>query len=543
MKKKIAAIAAFSLLLCIPLTAYGTTYVPGQSLVAGDQIKAGNGLSFPGLEITWLDFGGDTVQAFSDMPNQYSEGLFYIRSSSGTVIFDKDGKITAVGDYDNVGPFSDGMALVQKTRPLVNWKPGELAAPPGSDSGYIDRTGKEVIPLGLLEDLSSDFHEGLAVIGWYGHKKGFIDKTGKIVIPRIYSDAGDYSEGLAPVQSPDTKLWGYIDSTGKLMLPMEYESATPFSENLAYVEKGGAGGYIDKTGATVIDFRLKAEDTEYSYIDRSFHDGLAVALDSSGRCGYIDKTGSFVIPAKYKETEPFTGGVAFVTEENPVYLNGYGSSYLINKKGERLTPLWGYSRYAGETMESGLIRVLYPFGSDPNQSIAMLNQYGAEVIPSDWNIKSISPFNEGYALLIGYYGNKQEVGLVKLPENINAKKSGRLIRVKIDGELLDFKDTDPVIENSRVLVPMREIFESLGTTVGWDPASQTASGIKGGTEVSLKIGDKKGSINGQAVELDSPALLRNGRTLVPARFIAESFHAEVGWDEASRTVIINTTHQ
>lgn len=165
------------------------------------------------------------------------------------------------------------------------------------------------------------------------------------------------------------------------------------------------------------------------------------------------------------------------------------------------------------------------------------------MIPSNWNIKSISPFNEGYALMIGYNGNKQEVGLVKLPENINNKKNGRLIRVEIDGKLLDFKDTDPVIENSRVLVPMREIFESLGASVGWDPGSQTASGSREGVEVTLKIGDKKGHIDGQAIELDAPAQIRNGRTLVPARFVAESFRAEVGWDEASRTVIINTAHQ
>lgn len=128
-KKKTTVILAFSILLCLPQTVCAQIYVPGQSLVAEDQEKASNGLRFPGLKIIWLDLGDDIVTSYSDMPNQYS----------------------------------DGMARIQKARPLINWKPGQLAAPPGFYSGYIDRTGKEVIPLGQLEEIDSEFHEGFAV--------------------------------------------------------------------------------------------------------------------------------------------------------------------------------------------------------------------------------------------------------------------------------------------------------------------------------------------------------------------------------------------
>ncbi len=536
----IASVLCIGLILCIPQTAYGEGYTAGQSMVAADQEEASKGLSFPGLDITWLDLGEDYIRYFSTMPNQFSEGIFTLPISSEMVTFDTSGKILSAGYYDEVDRFSDGMALVQKYLPReTEWRPGQLSAPPEYESGYIDLTGKEVIPLGKFHGLEADFHEGLAVLGGYtSENKGFINKAGEIAIPQIYLNAGDFSEGLAPVQSTETKLWGYIDSTGVLVVPMEYEKAEPFHDRVAYVIKNGLAGYIDNTGKTVIDFQFKTNEFDR---DRSFYNELAVALDDSGKYGYIGKSGEFVIPAQYLRAEPFTGDVAVVTCENPTYINGYGSSFLINRQGERLTPLWCYSSFSGEPMEDGLFRVLHPYGTDPNQSIAMLNRYGAEVIPASLHIENISPFNEGVALLIGSNKDgKLAVGLVKTPENIEEKKSGRLIKVLIDGKRLDFTDTDPVIENSKALVPMKAIFEALGAEVNWDAENYVATGTKDGIRVALKIGDNKGYINDETVELDAPARIQNARTLVPIRFVAESFHAEVSWNGETRTVSINT---
>jgi hypothetical protein len=527
------------LILCSWQPAFGADYSVGKSLVAKDQVKASKGLSIPGLEITWLELGADDyINYYSTGPSQFAEGIFTLPISSRTVSFDTSGKIIASGYNSEVGRFSDGMALIRKQLPLKleNWKPGELVAPPGYQSGYIDNTGKEVIPLGKYNGLDAEFHEGFAVLGAYDEKKGFINKAGDIVIPQIYRNAGDFSEGLAPVQSSETKLWGYIDNGGNTVIPMEYEAAKPFHDGVACVTKKGLVGYIDKTGNPAIEFRFRTKEGES--LDRNFYDGLAVAADDSGKYGYIDKTGNFVIPAKYLAAGPFLGDVAIVTSENQAYTNGYGSGFLINRQGERITPLWNYSYFEGETMEDGLIRALSPYGTDPEQSFAVLNSYGAEVIPASLKIKYISPFNEGSALLLAFGDKGTAVGLVKKPANATEIKSGKLIRVFIDGKQLDFTDTDPIIENSRTLVPMRAIFERLGAEVKWDETSKTVSGTKDGTTVTLKIGEGKGHINGKAVDLEAPAKLQNARTLVPVRFIAESFHAEVTWDNAARAVQI-----
>src|ERR1700693_1991299 len=62
--------------------------------------------------------------------------------------------------------------------------------------GYIDRTGKIIIPLQF--DGANEFHEGLALVTANG-KKLFIDTTGRVVIKPDFDIVYDFSEGLAAV--------------------------------------------------------------------------------------------------------------------------------------------------------------------------------------------------------------------------------------------------------------------------------------------------------------------------------------------------------
>jgi len=111
------------------------------------------------------------------------------------------------------------------------------------------------------------------------------------------------------------------------------------------------------------------------------------------------------------------------------------------------------------------------------------------------------------------------------------------IKVVVNGELVEF-DVQPTMVNGRVLVPIRAIFEKLGLEVGWDAKTQTAIGTKDGITIELPIGKKIAIRNGQPIELDTPAMVVNGRTLVPVRFIAESLGADVSWDSSTWTAII-----
>jgi len=111
------------------------------------------------------------------------------------------------------------------------------------------------------------------------------------------------------------------------------------------------------------------------------------------------------------------------------------------------------------------------------------------------------------------------------------------IKITINGEAKKF-DVMPQIIEGRTLVPMRGIFEALGAEVGWDDATKTASGKTAATTVSLTIDNKEAKVNGKAVTLDVPAMIIDSRTMVPARFVAESLGCKVDWDGTTKTVII-----
>ncbi len=113
------------------------------------------------------------------------------------------------------------------------------------------------------------------------------------------------------------------------------------------------------------------------------------------------------------------------------------------------------------------------------------------------------------------------------------------IYVTVDGATLNF-DQPPIMQNDRVLVPMRLIFETLGATVEWDEYNQYVKATKEDISITMQIGNNTMVKNGQYITLDTAPILLNGRTLVPVRAVAESLEATVEWDGNTNTVIVTT---
>ena len=111
------------------------------------------------------------------------------------------------------------------------------------------------------------------------------------------------------------------------------------------------------------------------------------------------------------------------------------------------------------------------------------------------------------------------------------------ISVVLNGNAIGF-DVPPQIINERTMVPLRAIFEALGASVDWDGDTRTVTSEKDGTTISLTIDDPTMYVNGDAVTLDSPGCIIDGRTLVPVRAISEAYGTEVGWDGDTKTVSI-----
>ncbi len=115
------------------------------------------------------------------------------------------------------------------------------------------------------------------------------------------------------------------------------------------------------------------------------------------------------------------------------------------------------------------------------------------------------------------------------------------LRVVVDGEEVNFPDAQPFIDaNGRTQTPSRFIGEAIGATVTWDGNAKKAVFKMGGTTLELFIGKKEYQLDGQKKQMDTEALLIDGRTFVPARYVAEAFGATVRWKEEIKTVYIDT---
>ena len=115
------------------------------------------------------------------------------------------------------------------------------------------------------------------------------------------------------------------------------------------------------------------------------------------------------------------------------------------------------------------------------------------------------------------------------------------ICVTLDGKYIGF-DVEPQVINGRIMVPIRAIFEAMGAQVTWDNATSTAVCTKGDTIVKMTVGSKEMYIGSELLTMDvSPAVI-DGRTLAPARYVAEAFGANVQWNQDANTVVITSTY-
>lgn len=111
------------------------------------------------------------------------------------------------------------------------------------------------------------------------------------------------------------------------------------------------------------------------------------------------------------------------------------------------------------------------------------------------------------------------------------------VNIMLNGQVLSL-DTDPYIENGRVLVPVRGVLESLGYTIQWNAHTRTVLAMKESVDISLPVNSTAVTVNNESVTIDVPAKLNEGRTFVPLRFLAEYSGADVQWDAQTSTVVM-----
>ena len=113
------------------------------------------------------------------------------------------------------------------------------------------------------------------------------------------------------------------------------------------------------------------------------------------------------------------------------------------------------------------------------------------------------------------------------------------VTVNLNGSQMEF-DVNPVIENSRTLVPFRKIFEALDCAVSYtkENGAQVVTANRGNQWITLEIGKNEITVDGETKKLDVAPKIVNGRTLVPLRAISEGLDCTVDWSADTKTVDI-----
>ncbi len=112
------------------------------------------------------------------------------------------------------------------------------------------------------------------------------------------------------------------------------------------------------------------------------------------------------------------------------------------------------------------------------------------------------------------------------------------VELRIDNVKVRPDDVELFIENGRTMAPIRLVAEYLGADVSWDAQANAARLVRAGTEVLLPVGKKLAYVNGTAVPLDAETYIKDGRTIVPVRYVAEFFGQTVEWNAELRSVMI-----
>lgn len=208
--------------------------------------------------------------------------------------------------------FSEGFAV-------VGWALCPMCRNPFWVNGFVDETGRLVIPPKSAYTSYGSFREGLAKYTDRGF--GFIDQSGRIVIPARLYEVEDFSEGLAFVRVSDRRRYGYINKRGQLVIPSRFNYASDFHEGLALVILMNVrAAFIDRTGKVVLQSR------NWQGVDH-FSEGLAAVRVSVKnnrlyrgseelKYGFIDRTGRFVIPPRFDRVERFSEGRALFRQSS-----------------------------------------------------------------------------------------------------------------------------------------------------------------------------------------------------------------------------------
>ena len=112
-----------------------------------------------------------------------------------------------------------------------------------------------------------------------------------------------------------------------------------------------------------------------------------------------------------------------------------------------------------------------------------------------------------------------------------------LISVYVDGAVL-LMDTLPQVKDQRTMVPIRAVAEALGADVEWMEGSNQVIMTRAGKTVVMALDSTIAMVDGKPVKMDVAPYAEENRTYIPARYVAEFFGQTVSWDQKDRKSVV-----
>jgi hypothetical protein len=179
---------------------------------------------------------------------------------------------------------------------------------------------------------------------------------------------------------------------------------------------------------------------------------------------------------------------------------------------------------------NGEIIVSIPFSSEYDATVWVIGDDG-ELLPIDSEFDAETKTLTFTTTQLGYFiiGNA-------LPYT---PAQHHVLRFSIGSPEYTINDTDresdaaPFIDPAynRIMLPVRTLAEGLGAEVNWNSSTRTVYITNGNESISLPLDTPLPD------NMGTPTVI-NGRTFVPARFIAEILGATVNWDDITNSVEI-----
>ena len=192
-----------------------------------------------------------------------------------------------------------------------------------------------------------------------------------------------------------------------------------------------------------------------------------------------------------------------------------------------------------------------------NPLTAMLNYQlpdGSFAHIKDGGANELATYQALLALSDNYYGKSfydrlaeksraKQGETVSVIRKIQFKVGSKAYEVQAGGQnQVENADVAPVILNDRTYVPVRYLALALGmseTGILWSPSDQTVTLNNNNITVKLAVGSNLMYVNKLArPPMDVTPMIKDGRTYLPARYVAEAFGCQVAWDGTTQTVII-----